>query len=85
VVRTVYQHFGLPLNGVERAVRGWLDDPGNRSDRFGKWTYDLADYQVTEDEVRERLAGYRERFGCDAARPSSRIWPGASLDGWFVR
>jgi hypothetical protein len=41
VVRTVYQHFGLPLNGVERAVRGWLDDPGNRSDRFGKWTCDL--------------------------------------------
>jgi hypothetical protein len=30
-----------PLDGVERAVRGWLDDPGNRSDRVGKWACDL--------------------------------------------
>lgn len=63
VVRAVYQHFGLDLAGVEPAVRAWLDDPGNRPDRFGKWAYDLADHKVSPDEVRERFAGYRERFG----------------------
>ena len=34
--RGLYEHFGLPLDGVEAAVRGWLDDPGHRSDRFGR-------------------------------------------------
>lgn len=62
-VRGVYQHFGLGLNGVEPAVRAWLDDPGNRADRFGKWTYDLADYKVSPEEVAERFHGYAERFG----------------------
>jgi hypothetical protein len=63
VVRTAYEHFGLPPDGVEAAVRAWLDDPGHRSDRFGRWTYDLANYGVRSDEVRERFGGYRERFG----------------------
>jgi Sulfotransferase family len=63
VVQTVYKHFDLPPVGVEPAVRAWLDDPGNRADRFGKWTYDLADHQVSADEVRDRFGSYRERFG----------------------
>jgi hypothetical protein len=63
VVRAVYQHFGLPLDGVEAAARAWLDDPGNRGDRFGRWRYDLADHEVTADEVRECFGRYRERFG----------------------
>jgi hypothetical protein len=48
---------------VEAAARAWLDDPGNRGDRFGQWTYDLADHEVTADEVRECFGHYRERFG----------------------
>jgi hypothetical protein len=63
VVRSVQEHFGLPLDGVEPAVRGWLDDPGHRSDRFGRWTYDLADHGVSAGEVRERFGAYRARFG----------------------
>lgn len=42
VVLGVYEHFALPLDGVEAALRAWLDDPGHRGDRFGKWTYDLG-------------------------------------------
>ena len=38
-------------------------DPGNRSDRYGKWTYDLAGHEVSPDEVRERFGSYRERYG----------------------
>jgi len=63
VVRTACEHFALPPDGLEPTLRAWLDDPGNRSDRFGKWAYDLADHEVSADEVRERFAGYRERFG----------------------
>ena len=63
VVQAVYSHFGLPLDGVEGAVRAWLDDRGNRSDRFGTWTYDLADHGISAGEVRERFGAYGERFG----------------------
>ena len=63
VIHDVYKHFGLPPDGAEPAVRAWLDDPGNRSDRYGRWTYDLADYEVSADEVRERFGSYQERFG----------------------
>lgn len=55
-------------------MRAWLDDPGHRSDRFGKWTYDLADYKVSADEVRERFVGYRERFGA-TTRPNAPVLP----------
>ena len=63
VVHAVYKHFGLPLDGVAPAVQAWLDDPGNRSDRYGKWTYDRAGHEVSADEVRERFGSYRERYG----------------------
>jgi Sulfotransferase family len=62
VVQATYQHFGLALDGVEPAVRRWLSDPGNRGDRFGKWTYDLADHGISAGEVRDRFGHYRERF-----------------------
>lgn len=62
-IRGIYAHFGLDDEGVEPAVRGWLDDPGNRADRHGKWTYDLADFGVTADEVRERYRAYSDHFG----------------------
>jgi hypothetical protein len=63
VVHAVYKHFGLPLDEVAPAVQAWLDDPGNRADRYGKWTYDLAGHGVSADEVRERFGSYRERYG----------------------
>jgi Sulfotransferase family len=63
VVRAVHEHFGLPRDGVEPAVRAWLADPGNRADRFGRWTYDLAGHGVSAGEVRERFGRYRTRFG----------------------
>jgi hypothetical protein len=62
-VGTIYAHFGLAAEGVSEAVSGWLADPCNRPDRHGKWRYDLADFKVTEDEVRDRFRDYAERFG----------------------
>jgi hypothetical protein len=62
-VSAIHQHFDLPLTGVREAVSGWLDDPANRPDRHGKWTYDLAEFGVTADDVRERFQTYSNHFG----------------------
>lgn len=59
----IYDHFDLDSTGNERAVRAWLDDPGNRADRHGKWTYDLADFGLTADEIRERFGRYVDHYG----------------------
>jgi Sulfotransferase family len=61
-IDSIYGHFGLDTTGVEQAVRGWIDDPANRPDRHGKWAYDLADFGVTEDGVRERFRTYIDHF-----------------------
>jgi hypothetical protein len=54
-IHSIYDHFDLATTGVAQAVRGWIDDPDHRPDRHGKWVYDLADFGVTEDGVRERF------------------------------
>ena len=40
-----------------------LADPANRPDRHGKWSYDLATFGVTEEEVRDRFRSYTDHFG----------------------
>jgi hypothetical protein len=62
-VGRIYDHFGLDPAGIDRAVQSWLGDPANRPDRHGKWSYDLADFGVTEDEVRDRFRVYSDQFG----------------------
>jgi hypothetical protein len=62
VIRAVYRHFARSPDRAEPAVRAWLDDLGNRGDRFGGWTYDLADHGVSAGEVRERFGSYLGRF-----------------------
>jgi uncharacterized membrane protein YjdF len=59
----IYAHFGLNPAGIDLAVQSWLGDAANRSDRHGKWSYDLADFGVTEDEVRDRFRTYSDHFG----------------------
>ena len=63
-LRSIYGRFDLPFDeAVEAAMRGWLDDPANRSDRHGKFLYPLEPFGVTPDELEARAAGYRARFG----------------------
>jgi hypothetical protein len=55
---------------------GWPDDPGamhameefvaaNPKGRFGAHRYDLADFGLDAGQVRERFAGYVERYGVE--------------------
>src|SRR5690606_31879907 len=61
-LRSIYGRFDLPFDeAVEAAMRGWLDDPANRSDRHGKFLYPLEPFGVTPDELEARAAGYRAR------------------------
>ena len=62
-VANIYAHFGLADAGVPEAVRGWLDDPANDPTRHGKWSYDLAEFGVSADEIRELFAAYCDQFG----------------------
>jgi Sulfotransferase family len=63
-IARVYDHFGLPISPEhERNMHRWLEDPANRPDRHGKWTYSLGHYGVDAEYVSAMFADYRERFG----------------------
>src|SRR3954471_12815408 len=63
-IARVYDHFGLPISPEhERNMHRWLEDPANRPDRHGKWTYSLGHYGVDAEYISAMFADYRERFG----------------------
>ena len=63
-VRRVYAQAGLPCSDeFEARMRGWLDDPSNRADRYGRFPYSAAAFGLTETWLDETFAGYRQRFG----------------------
>ena len=60
-MRRLYAHFGEELSGEAAAnMQRYLDD--KPKDRFGKHSYDLADYGLTAGEIRERFADYCADF-----------------------
>ena len=68
-VQEIYERAGLPFTTVaEAAVRGWIDDPANRSDRHGRFTYSLDDFGLEPQAMERRFAPYRDRFGIPRER-----------------
>jgi len=62
--RNVYDALGLELlPESEAALREHAGQ--NPQNRHGKHTYTLEEYGLTPERVRERLAGYLERFALD--------------------
>jgi hypothetical protein len=62
-LRGIYEKAGLDFTpAYETAIRAWLADPANRSDRYGKFTYALEDYGVDAEALRPKFARYVERF-----------------------
>ena len=56
-VRDVYGFAGIPFGpATEGHVRAWLAD--NPADKHGRHAYTLADFDMTEDEVRRVYADY---------------------------
>ncbi|MCP4004442.1 MAG: sulfotransferase [bacterium] len=64
VAERIYGQFDLPLQGATRAslVAHIESHP---KDRHGTHEYKLDDYGLTSDAIRERFAGYAERFKID--------------------
>ena len=60
-IRSIYQHFELELSEeAERLMLGYLGD--NPRGKHGTHEYDLARYGLTQDQVRDRLGWYIDRF-----------------------
>jgi hypothetical protein len=56
-VRNIYSHFGIELTDYAREAIQATDEESKRGPRAPKHTYALADYGLTEEQVRERFAG----------------------------
>ena len=56
-VENIYAHFGIEMTDDARAAIGRTDEESKQGPRAPKHTYALADYGLTEDQVKERFAG----------------------------
>jgi Sulfotransferase family len=62
VMRKLYDYLDEPFTDVvEGAMRSCLAE--KPKGKFGKHSYTLEQFGVTEDEVRERYKDYREQYG----------------------
>lgn len=64
VVRRAYAQWDLPFAApFEAAMRRWLDDAANRSDRYGRYDYALEPFGFDANGIRAMFANYARRFG----------------------
>ena len=56
-VEKIYAHFGIEMTDDARAAIAHTDDESKKGPRAPKHTYSLADYGLTEEQVKERFAG----------------------------
>jgi hypothetical protein len=64
-VARIYELAGQPLDEAARAAHArYL--AGHRRDRFGRVTYDLADFDIDPADCRSGFARYISRFGLEA-------------------
>ncbi|MGE0387196.1 MAG: sulfotransferase [Gammaproteobacteria bacterium] len=60
-MRRIYEHAQAPLSDAAvAAMRGWIET--NRKGKHGKHRYRLADYGLTQEEVRAAFASYLRAF-----------------------
>jgi Sulfotransferase family len=63
-IKKIYDRNGIPFPAAARdAMKAWLADPANASDRYGKFQYSLDDFEMTREEVDAAFSAYRYRFG----------------------
>jgi len=56
-VEEIYAHFGIELTDEARTAITHTDDESKKGPRASKHTYSLADYGLTEDQVKDRFRG----------------------------
>lgn len=63
--RQIYEHFEMPFTKeIRTALETHIRE--HPKDKHGSHQYDLEQYGLTPERVRERFAGYIERFGLPA-------------------
>jgi len=63
-IKRIYSKFNLPYSAdFEQRMRAWLDDPGHRPDRYGRYPYSLEPFGLEREDVARMFADYSERFG----------------------
>lgn len=63
-VERIYDYFGLELSADGRdAMHRWHTE--RPKDRHGEHRYTAEEFGLTDDEIRERFAAYRTRYGLD--------------------
>jgi hypothetical protein len=68
-IRAAYRRWDRPFpEGFEDAIRTWLADPANRSDRHGRYAHAPEHFGLTREMLLDACKPYRERFGLP--RPS---------------
>jgi hypothetical protein len=61
-VRRIYERFDEPLTAeAETAMQAYLAN--NQQGKHGKHSYDLAEYGLSKQGVRERFKDYIESYG----------------------
>lgn len=64
VIRRAYGHWELDYTvEFESRMRTWLADPGNASNRYGRYDYALEPFGLTRDMIETAFEGYSQRFG----------------------
>jgi hypothetical protein len=61
-IARIYQDAGLELN-QQAIVSAQKTSQRNVQHRFGKHTYDLADFGLTREQIEKEYAFYRQRYG----------------------
>ncbi|BBY64585.1 sulfotransferase family protein [Mycolicibacterium helvum] len=56
-VENIYSHFGIEMTDDARAAIQRTDEESKQGPRAPKHTYSLADYGLTEEQVKERFRG----------------------------
>ncbi|AQT81803.1 sulfotransferase family protein [Mycolicibacterium litorale] len=56
-VENIYSHFGIEMTDEARAAIQRTDEESKQGPRAPKHTYSLADYGLTEEQVKERFKG----------------------------
>lgn len=60
-VKKIYSHFGLNLTlEAQDAMKSHMQR--NKKDKFGKHEYNIADYGITEEDIKETFAALLEYF-----------------------
>jgi hypothetical protein len=68
ILKRIYAFLGLRLAPqVETAMMDRIADAPEL--KFGQHRYDVADFGLTEDEIRERFGAYIDHFGLRPERP----------------